>query len=278
MLGAFTASLEREPVLVAPTSDDVDRLERELCATPGGILGGTVTSFPGLFREVGRAVGIDTDEALSGMQRIWLARAAAARAPLRRLARSARREGFAPAVEALLSDLQASGLDAAGFAATVAEGEGGDYERELVALFAAYEELRDGRGVPDEHQIAARTTAGLRADPRAWSDRPVFLYGFDDLTREQIELIDALGGACEVTATVTFEDRQALAARAGLLGVLRDELGATVTEVSRSDAVGGPELLRPPRAQSLRARGERGSSRRVAEAARGAPATAARPS
>ena len=37
-----------------------------------------------------------------------------------------------------------------------------------------------------------------------------------------------------MTATVTFEDRQALAARAGLLGVLRDELGATVTEVSRS--------------------------------------------
>ena len=27
--------LEREPVLVAPTSDDVDRLERELCAGAG---------------------------------------------------------------------------------------------------------------------------------------------------------------------------------------------------------------------------------------------------
>ena len=33
--------------------------------------------------------------------------------------------------------------------------------------------------------------------------------------------------------TVTFEDRQALAARAELLGVLRDELGATVTELAR---------------------------------------------
>ena len=57
VLAAFRESLEREPVLVAPTSDDVDRLERDLCAGPGGILGGTVTSFPGLFREVGRSVG-----------------------------------------------------------------------------------------------------------------------------------------------------------------------------------------------------------------------------
>ncbi len=244
VLEAFGASLDREPVLVAPTTDDVDRLERELCSGPGGILGGTVTSFPGLFREVGRTVGLEAADGLSGMQRTWLARAAAAEAPLRRLARSARGEGFAPALEGLLTDLQAAGLDASAFGAAVAEADAGDYERELVALFESYESIRQRGGFADDHQLAAQATSALRREPGSWSARPVFLYGFDDLTREQIELVGALAEACEVTVTVTFEDRHALAARAQLLAVLRDELGATVSERTREAGSEGPGTLR----------------------------------
>jgi ATP-dependent helicase/DNAse subunit B len=244
ILDGFRSVLDREPVLVVPTSDDVDRLERELCAAPGGSLGGTVTSFPGLFREVGRLIGLDAGEGLGTMQRIWLARAAAATTPLRRLSRSARRAGFAPALEALLTDLQASGLDAAAFKAAVdAAPDAGEYERELASLFAAYEALRDERGLGDDHQLAGRTTAVLRGEPRSWADRPVFLYGFDDLTREQIELVAALAAGTEVTVTVTFEDREAFAARAQLLGVLRDELGATVEEHPRATGGDGPATL-----------------------------------
>ena len=240
LLERFRDSLERDPILVAPTRDDVDRLERELCGAPGGVIGGSVTSFPGLFREVARAVGLDAVEGVSGMQRIWLAREAARLAQLRRLSRSSRREGFAPALESLLSDLQSAGLDSASFAATVAEA-GGDYEEEIAALFAAYEEARDSRGLVDDHQIAARTTAALRTDPASWAERPVLLYGFDDLSREQIELVEALSRACEVTATVTHEHRNALTARAALLGVLREELGAEVEEVARRGAGSGEE-------------------------------------
>jgi len=236
VLEGFRAGLEHEPVLVVPTSDDVDRLERELCAEPAGILGGTVTSFPGLFREVARSIGADAVEGLGAMQRTWLARAAAAATPLRRLSRSARRAGFAPALEGLLTDLQSSGLDAAAFAAAVEAADGGEYELELAALFAAYERLRDERELRDEHQTAAATTAALRREPRSWSARPVFLYGFDDLTREQIELVGALAEAGDVTVTVTFEDRRAFAARAELLGVLRDELGAAVEHRERAGA------------------------------------------
>jgi ATP-dependent helicase/nuclease subunit B len=243
LVAAFTDALDGEPLLVAPTSDDVDRLERELCASPGGILGGRVTSFPGLFGEVARAVGVDAVAPLTRIQRIWLAREGAAATDLRRLARSARHEGFAPALEGLIGDLQTEGLDAGGFEAAVDAAGAGDYERELVALFAAYERHRDAAGAVDEHQLAGRTTAALRAAPGRWRQRPVLLYGFDDLTREQIELVDALGAAGPVTITVTFEDRHAFAARAELLGVLRDELGATVAEAGRP-AGAGPPLLR----------------------------------
>ena len=202
---AFAAVLDREPLLVAPTSDDVDRPERRSPAATGGILGGTITSFPGLFGEVGRAVGIDAGEPLTEIQRIWLAREAARTTSLRRLGRSACRSGFAPALAALLDDLQAAGLDVAGLEAAADAAGAGEFEREIVAL-AAYERLRDAGGAVDGHQLAAAATAALRAAPDSWQGRPVS-YGFDDLTREQRAGRQALAAAAEVVVTATFEDR-----------------------------------------------------------------------
>ncbi len=57
----------------------------------------------------------------------------------------------------------------------------------------------------------------------------MFVYGFDDLSRAQLELLDALSAAGPVTVAVTFADRRALAPRAKLVGVLRD-LGAEIAE------------------------------------------------
>ncbi len=236
ILDRYVGSIAADPVLVVPTSDDVDRLERELCERPTGILGGTVTTLPGLFREVGHELGIEEGSLLTRLQRIRLARAAAAETSLRRLARSSAHSGFAPALERLLSDLQSAGLDAAGFALAVesaTELGDGEYEREIAALFTAYERRRDALGLGDRHQHAATITAALRAEPRRWRERPVLLYGFDDLDREQIELIAALSAGAPVTVAVAYEDRPALAARAELLGALRDELGGTIAETRR---------------------------------------------
>ncbi|MDQ3102438.1 MAG: hypothetical protein M3Q53_01190, partial [Actinomycetota bacterium] len=228
MLDRFERALDRDPLLVVPTRDDVDRIERELCRRgAGNLLGGTVTSFPALFEEVGRAVAAPSGPVISRMQRVWLARSAARQAPLRQLRRSAEREGFAPALETLISDLQAAGLDADGLRAATSELSDGAYESELCGIFESYEQLRDGLGLIDEADASARAIAGLRTDPRAWRDRPVLLLGFDDLSRVQVELVVALGQATDVTIAITFElDRPALAARAGLRATLIDELGA----------------------------------------------------
>ncbi len=246
ILDRFEAALPRDPLLVVPTADDVDRLDRELCRRgAGGMLGGSVTTFPRLFEEVARATGTAGGTALSRMQRVWLARAATRRVQLRLLRASAEREGFAPALEELLSDLQSAGLDAAALAAAGEELTDRGTEREIAALFAAYEEMRDGLGFTDAHAVAARATAALRAEPRTWGARPVLLYGFDDLAREQVELVGALGAACEVTIAITFElDRPALEARALLRGVLVDELGAAAEEpLARRAAHGEAETL-----------------------------------
>lgn len=238
ILDRFVATIGSDPVLVVPTSDDVDRFERELCERPGGGLGGIVTTFPGLFREVATAAELGDAGALTRMQRLWLCRAAARAGSLDLLARSAPREGFAPALERLLEELQSAGLDAASFDALIDElGDGGAYEREIAALFAGYEGLRDGLGRGDEHLAAAAATGALRADPGCWRGRQVLLYGFDDLSREQIELVAALGEACTVTIAVTFEPgRAALAARAELFEVLREELGAVPGPALPADA------------------------------------------
>ncbi len=158
ILDRFTEALADEPLLVVPTSDDVERFERELCGR-GRNLGGKVTSFPGLFGEVTRAYGAAEGPALSRMQRLWLCRAAARDDGLRLLHRSAGSEGFAPALEALLSELQAAGLDAAGFATLAVELDDGAYEAEIAALFTGYEGRRDALGFGDEHTLAAQATA-----------------------------------------------------------------------------------------------------------------------
>ncbi len=246
VLDRFEAALSRDPLLVVPTGDDVDRLERELCRRGStGLLGGAVTSFPRLFEEVGRACGAERGTELSRMQRLWLARAATLRTPLRQLGRSSRREGFAPALEALISDLQSAGLDATSLAVAAGGLADGAYESEITSLMAGYEELRDELGMTDQPAFAARAIAELRADPAAWRGRPVFLYGFDDLARQQIELVGALSAAAEVTVAITFElDRPALAARAELRGVLVEELGAEFeAPLPRREAIEGCETL-----------------------------------
>ena len=231
VLERFEGVVAADPLLVAPTRDDVDRLERELCRrASGGLLGGTVTTLPGLFEEVRRSVGAGAGPAATRMQRIWLARAAARRADLRSLRRSAQREGFAPALEALITDLQAAGFDARILEAAIAElPEEAPYEREVASLVSAYERLRNAAGLTDEGALADAAVSALRADPGSWRSRPVFLLGFDDLSRQQVELVGALAAASEVTVAITFEEgRPALAARAELRGTLVDELGANV--------------------------------------------------
>ncbi len=241
VLERFTAALGADPLLVAPTADDVDRLERELCDRGGtALLGGAVLTFPALFEEVRRAAGVEATPAATPMQRIWLARAAAREVELRLLRRSARRDGFAPALEALIADLQAAGLDAEALAAAIEALPDSAYEREIGALFAAYERRRDAAGLSDDGVLAAAAITALRAEPARWRERPVLLVGYDDLSRQQVELVGALAAAAPVTVAISFEaGRPALAARATLRGVLVDELGAAVEPpLERRAAIG----------------------------------------
>jgi ATP-dependent helicase/DNAse subunit B len=216
----LTAALGRDPVLVVPTLEDASRFERELCGGGEPVLGVSIHTFKRLFDEVARATGAPARPPLTAAQSLHLARRAIAATELRILARSARRPGFAAALSTLIDELQASCLDPRTVEELAARSDDSSYLGELAALYGAYVAIRDQLGLGDSHVAAAEATAALRTNRDSWGSRPVLLYGFDDMTVEQLELVGALAEVTDVSATVTFEDRDAMAARASLRGEL----------------------------------------------------------
>ncbi len=226
----FEGALDRYPILVVPTLDDVYRFERELCEG-GAILGGATMTFGGLFRAVATAGGMPPTAELTAAQRLRTISVAIAerRERLGPLRRSASRRGFVPAFERLLDELQAAGLEPAAVEAGAGTLEGSAYLNDLATLFAGYAEVRDRLGCSDSHGAARQAISLLREDGGFWT-RPVFLYGLDDLTPNQFELLAALADASDVTVALPYEEENAaLTARADLLERLREIGVATET-------------------------------------------------
>jgi len=225
----FAAALERDPVLVVPTVDDVFSFERELCRE-GAVLGGAAMTFGALFRTIATAAGAPPGLELSPAQRLRAIAVAVETAgerlgPLRR---SASRPGFAAAFERLLDELQGAGLEPEAVEASAATLEGSAYLSDIATLFGAYARARERTGRIDSHGIAREAIALLRRDGEFWAERPVFLYGLDDLTPNQFELIATLAAQTEVTIALPFEvGSAALVARARLLVELRERIGAS---------------------------------------------------
>ncbi len=231
VLEGFRAALARDPVLVVPTLDDVERFERELTAGEGAVLGATVCNFERLFGLVANATGLLGRPSLSPVQRRQVVREAVERAPaLRLLAASAKQAGFAPALDDLIGDLQSALVDPATLRQRA--GEAGPYEAEIASLYSSYCAVRDELGLADAHSLAVAAIAALRAHPETWAARPVFLYGFDDLSVEQLELVRELSRAASVTVALPWEDRAVLTdARGRLFSELRETGAVATTEL-----------------------------------------------
>lgn len=233
----YLDALERDPVLVVPTVDDVFAFERELCGE-GAALGGTVLTFGALFGQIATAAGSPPGAVLSPAQRRRCVEVAVEEllprlGPLRR---SAARPGFAAAFARLLDELQAAGVGPPDVEASAGTLEGSAYLTDVAALFAGYEAARERSGRLDAAGIAREAIGLLRADPGPWAGRPVYLYGLDDLTPAQFDLIEALAAHTEVTIAVPFEEsNEALVARRQLLDQLRDRLEVVDEETLPAD-------------------------------------------
>jgi ATP-dependent helicase/DNAse subunit B len=232
VLEAARARAAASPLLVVPTTADVEIYRRELAAD-GAVLGVRVERFDGLLRELAFRGGI-AGRTLTELQRERVAAAAIAATPLERLAGAAQTPGFAPALVAFVQELAEARIEPPRFVRALRDWAAGEPSRagfaeELGALVLAYRRVQERTGRRDRPQHVTAALDALREDPRRWGATPIFLYGFDDLSPLQRDVVDTLANAvgAEVMLSLTFEaGRTAFAARATLHQELL-ALGAT---------------------------------------------------
>ncbi len=229
-----------EPLLVVPTRADAEHYLRELAADRAAI-GVRVLRFDGLIEEVAaRAEVVGT--ALGGLARerlIAVLTERSARSSITgetdMLASAGRSSpglvhaspGLVHALGTLFGELRVRCVSAArltqALARWSAEDGTGVSREEIGAIFEQYSRTLERIGRLDGEQRAVRALDGLRRSPALWSATPVAFYGFDDLTRLQIDTIETLGrvvGAA-VTVSLTYEPgRVAFAGRASTFAEL----------------------------------------------------------
>jgi PD-(D/E)XK nuclease superfamily len=200
----------QEPLLVVPTRADADHYRREL-AGEGAAMGVRVERFAGLISETASRAGV-TGPVLAGLARERVLAAIASRAG------AAATPGYVRALAAFVAELQVRRVTPARLSRALSEcALEAEVGHGVGALFEQYGRRLRELGRVDPEQRAARALDALRREPALWGGTPVLLYGFDDLTRLQIDAIETLGASVDapVTVSLTYEPgRTAFAGRA----------------------------------------------------------------
>jgi hypothetical protein len=228
--------IDRRPLLVVPTAADAGHYARELAAS-GVVVGAEVVHFRRLIRAIAEAAGVPT-RTLGDVARERVVRAAVRDVRLEALAASAAAPGFAPAVGALFAELGHNLVTPQRFISALRQWRGDAYAQELGALFGAYHRRLERLGVVDQQGLARAALDALREQPARWERRPVLLYGFDDLSRVQLDAVEtlALRAEAEVVVSLPYEPgRAALAGCASTVEELRPLAAAVVALQERAE-------------------------------------------
>ncbi len=192
LLDRYLADLPREPVLIVPTGSDVERVERDLLTRTGALLGGSIGTFDDVFARI--AAGNGAARPVAGdAERALILRRVVGGARLGELRGSARFSGFADALGTAIAELEAGLLDP--------DELGGD----LAELHRRYRAELDRLGVWDRDLLRRYAADRLAGDLAAWDGRPVYAYGFEDLSAVQWRLLEAFSGRTEVTVSLPYE-------------------------------------------------------------------------
>jgi ATP-dependent helicase/DNAse subunit B len=237
VLERFRAALARDPLLVVPTFTDVDHYRRELSAG-GTVFGGDVATFNRLLREIAWKAGLG-GRPLGRVARDRVVRAAVAEARLSVLAASAASPGFAAAAGDLFGELGRSLVSPARFTAALrawaatGDGPGPGYAEELARLYGAYRRRLEALGRTDAEGHAWAALDALRSNPASWGERPVLLYGFDDLTPVELDAVETLVRHTVAEVVVALPAEPGRAALAGTAATVQTliPLAAEVVEL-----------------------------------------------
>src|SRR4029079_14891226 len=153
--------------------------------------GGRIGTFDDLFRLMQtrgeyRPVATDAQQAL-------IERRALSRARLNGWTRSARCGGFADALSSTLGERE-SGLV-----------EPSELDGDLAGLYGEYRSELDKLGLWERDLQRRAAAERVWGELYAWDGRPVFAYGFEDLTSAQWALLEALAGRADVQVSLPYE-------------------------------------------------------------------------
>ena len=196
LLERYLGALERDPVLIVPHGSDVERIERELLAQRGALLTGDIGTFDDLFARIARDGG-SARPVVTDAQRQLIVRTAVSATSLNGLGASARFSGFADTLGAALAELESGLVDP------------GDLHGDLALLYASYRAELERLELWDRDLLRRYAAERIAAELDAWTGRPVFAYGFEDLTGAQWALLNALSGRTEVTVSLPYEPNRA---------------------------------------------------------------------
>ena len=231
LLERFCDEIERRPFLVVPNVGDIERSQRDLLRRSPALFSGRVGTFDDLFREL--AAKAPGRRRLGDNERRFVARSLLAETKLDSFARSARFGGFLEALVESFVELESALVEPAR-----AEGELGSlyslYLAELERLDRADREL-------ERWLVADRLATELDAWP---NERPLFVYGFEDLSGAQWRLLDAVAARAEVTVALPYEPgRAAFAALARTQEELARRASGRISELPpRSGEYAAPAL------------------------------------
>ena len=226
----------QEPLLVVPTRADAEHYLAEL-AGDGVALGARVERFEGLIAIALARAGLGTP-ALSAVARERVLAALAAGAGQRWPSGA----GFTRALGEIITELQARRVSPARLREAVraweaAEGPGSSGAG-LAWIYEAYVRSLAQIGVADQEQLALAALDALRSRPSLWGGQPVLFYGFDDLTRLQLDAIETLGSLPDIAVSVSLAyepGRVALAGRAATFHALMPLCGEHRALPARED-------------------------------------------
>ena len=242
VLGGLRERLDEEPILVVPTFQDVEHAQREL-AERGAIFGARVLRFDRLFGELGRRAGYSA-RAASELQRELLVERAIERAGLELLADSAGQPGFVRAASRFVAELDGSvpGLEPPRFTSALRQWAGDGprrrYADELAAIYRHYREGLAAAGLVDRELQRWGALDALRREPQRWGVTPLFVYGFDDFTRLELDALETVAVRCgaDVVVSLPFEPgRLAFRAVSGIVAELAQLADSTVALEAVSD-------------------------------------------
>ena len=196
LLERYLAAIASDPVLIVPNRSDVDRIERDLLRRCGALLSGSIGTFDDLFQHIAQS-GTAARPVAGEVQRTLLVRRALAATSLNGLAASARFGGFADSLLATLAELESGLVDP------------DELDDDLARLYAAYRAELDRVGLWDRDLLRRYAAERVASELEAWDGRPVFAYGFEDLTGAEWGLLEGLAGRGEVHVSLPYEPGRA---------------------------------------------------------------------